>query len=389
MNKRILFSASLFHALNDAAGVIVPLTFPLLYSQGRLISSYSRIGILSNLGLLVTLVFQVFIAQASGRFEFRHFLLGSVAGIALSLWLLTTATNFLALLSFYCLFRLFTSFYHPLGVAWVSRTHPSRAIDRAMGIQGGSGDFGVFAAYIIAGLLLQKARWQTPLIVWGLASVALGGLSYLVIRGVRTRDQSFSPPRLAHWLETLGLIRGYVPGFALTGGIWAVTVYYAPSLFNHKFHVPPSGTGFYLALWIGLGTIMTFLFGRLSRALGRPALTLLGCTFSGLALILLGLTPVLSGAVLGVIALGISLFVLYPVFHSYVGNAVPHQHQALAFSLVANIQVLSGAIVALGAGLLADRFGLGSPFLVLGGFGLSTALFYSLRLFFRPREARA
>ena len=379
MNKRILFSASLFHGLNDAAGVIVPMTFPILFSQGRLISSYSQIGILSNVGLLVTLLFQLAIAQASERFEFRTVLLGSLAGIAGALCLLTSASSFIALLAFYGLFRLFVSFYHPLGIAWVSRTHPSAAIDHAMGIQGGSGDLGVVAAYLFAGGLLARGSWRTPLLGWAGIILVLGSVAYFAVRGVSTRNGTFVPPRLSHWTSTLRQIRSYIPGIIFEGAGWAIVVYFAPALFNLKFHDSLGRTGLFLALWIGLGTLVAFGFGRLRRAAGRMNLTLVGCLASGGALLLMGLASSRWASILGIIVLGLSLFLLYPAFQSFVGNTVPHSRQAMAFSLVANIQVLSGAVLTLLAGFMADRFGVGSAFILTGGLGIAVGLFYVAR----------
>jgi len=380
MPKRILFSASIFHGLNDAAGVIVPMTFPLLYSQQVIISKYAHIGILSNLGLLVTLIFQIVIAQTSDRFEFRTILLGSMAGIAAALFLITTASTFLALLAFYGLFRMFASFYHPLGIAWVSRTHPNQNIDRAMGIQGGSGDLGVFIAYLFTGFLLQKMQWTTPLVAWGIVTLVFGAISYGAVRKVSTRNQTYSPPRGRDWLETFKMIRVYVPGIMFEGAGWAITVYYAPLLFNHRFHVPLGRTGLYLALWIGVGTLIAYFFGALSRQAGRMSLTLAGCAGSSLALLLLGFADGLNGAVLGIFLLGVFLFILYPAFQSFVGNTIPAASQTLAFSLVADIQVLSGAVIVLGAGFLADRFGLSSAFLTMGVLGLAVGSFYAVRV---------
>jgi MFS family permease len=379
MNRRILLSASLFHGLNDAASAIVPMVFPILYAQGRLISSYVQIGILSNAGLLITLLFQLVVAQTSERFEFRTILLGSLAGIAGALCLLTTASSFLVLLAAYALFRLFVSFYHPLGIAWVSRTHPSGAIDRAMGIQGGSGDLGVLVAYLFAGALLVRGGWRTPLFAWAAVVLVFGALAYLGVRRVSTRNETFVPPRLDHWTSTLKQIRAYVPGIVFVGAGWAMVVYYAPALFHLKFRDSLAGTGLVLAAWIGVGTLMSFLFGRLSRAFGRMTLTIAGCSLSGVGLLVLGLAPSRWVAVGGIVVLGLALFLLYPAFQSFVGNAVPHARQAVAFSLVANIQVLSGAVLTLVAGVMADLFGLGSAFVLTGGLGLAAGAFYGLR----------
>jgi len=71
MKKQILLSASLFHALTDAASVITPMVFPLLLSQGFLITSYAQIGVLSNLGLLVSFLVQFLVVRVSFRSEYR------------------------------------------------------------------------------------------------------------------------------------------------------------------------------------------------------------------------------------------------------------------------------------------------------------------------------
>jgi hypothetical protein len=45
MKTKILLSASLFHALTDAASIITPMVFPLLLAQNFLIANYSQIGV--------------------------------------------------------------------------------------------------------------------------------------------------------------------------------------------------------------------------------------------------------------------------------------------------------------------------------------------------------
>ncbi|MBM3296854.1 MAG: MFS transporter, partial [Candidatus Aminicenantes bacterium] len=89
MKRRILLSASLFHALNDAAAVVVPMTLPLLYNQRFLVTKYAQIGLLSNLGLLTTLVFQALIAHWADRFEYKRLLVASCLGMVASLALIT------------------------------------------------------------------------------------------------------------------------------------------------------------------------------------------------------------------------------------------------------------------------------------------------------------
>ncbi len=80
MKKRILISASLFHALTDASTVVIPTVFPILYNQGFLITRYSQIGLLSNLGLLATLLIQFGVVRLSYRRDYRIFLPGQRTG---------------------------------------------------------------------------------------------------------------------------------------------------------------------------------------------------------------------------------------------------------------------------------------------------------------------
>jgi MFS family permease len=376
MKKKVLFSASLFHALNDGATVTVPMIFPLLYTQQFIIKKYFHIGILSNLGLLATFLFQIIIANISGKVEYKLMLLFSYLGICLTLGLITLSSTFASLLLIYIVMRSFTSFYHSVGVAWVSKTHPSQAIDFAMGIQSGSGNLGVFLAFMSSGYLAQNFSWKAPLFVWAGVGLLLGSISFLAVRKISTRSEEVPKPGFASWMETLKKIKIYVPGFVFGGACWGTTVYYAPSFLNHRFQISLGQTGFYLALWIGVGTVMTYLFGFLSRHLGRVKISLsafIGATFF---LFITGTALVKELALASLFFFGAFLFLVYPGFQSFVAGKVPPKNQAQAFSLVANVQMITGAVVVLVAGFLSDRFGINSPFLLIGGLGAFISVFY-------------
>lgn len=379
MKKRILFSASLFHALNDAATVTVPMIFPLLYSQQFIITKYFHIGILSNIGLLTTFLLQIIIANVSHRFEYKHMLCLSIAGISLTLFLITYSSAFISLLFFYLLMRVFTSFYHSIGIAWVSKTHPDRGLDFAMGIQSGSGNLGVLTAFVSAGYLAQAFNWKAPLLVWAACSLLLGTISFLSVRKTSTVSGEILEYNLSSWIRALKTIKVYIPGFVFGGACWGTTVFYAPSLFNHKFQVPMGKTGISLALWIVIGSVMTYFFGYLSLRFGRRKISLAGFIGSTLFLFLLGTAQRLEFAQISLLLFGAFLFLIYPALQSFVGNAIPSKDQALAFSLVANIQMLTGAIIVLLAGFLSDMFGINSPFILLGVLGCFISIFFLLK----------
>jgi FSR family fosmidomycin resistance protein-like MFS transporter len=379
MKKRILFSASVFHAFNDASTVIVPMIFPLLYSQQFIIKKYSHIGILSNLGLLTTFLLQIVIANYAHKFEYRHLLLLSSFGISVSVLLITLSFNMITMLLLYLLMRSFTSFYHPIGIATVSRTHPDQGLDFAMGIQSGSGNLGVFIAFISAGYLGQKFGWKMPLYVCAGVNVFLGFLSYLSVRKISLKRKDPIHPDFSSWMEALKDIKIYILGFIFGGACWGTTVYYAPSLFNHKFQVPLGNTGVFLALWIGTGTVITYFFGYLSNRAGRERISLASMVGSMLFLLILGMVSILSVAVMALLMFGAFLFLIYPAFQSFVANKVPEKNQVLAFSIVANIKMITGSFIVLISGFLSDTFGINSPFLFLAGLGVLILAYYIVK----------
>jgi MFS family permease len=378
LKKKILLSASIFHALTDAATVITPTVFPILYSQGFLITRYSQIGFLSNLGLLVTLILQFLAVRLSFRHEYRRLLLLSGLGICAATALVPFARTFLGLAAAFLLLRAATSFYHPVVIAWVSKSRAGmgRELDGAMGIQSGSGNVGVMLAYLSVGFLAQRFGWRVSLFVWAAAGLALVALGTLALRGVSSRNQEKPSLGIRSWARSLRSIRRFIPGFFFGGMGWSVTVYYAPSLLNHKFGIPMGRTGLILALWIGLGTITGYGYGVWSRKFGRKNVFLASLSGAAACLFLIGLSPHRTPAVLGLVAFGGFLLMTYPSLHTFVGSTVPAAGQTQAFSWVSNIQLISGALISLISGFLSDALGIHFPFVLTGILTIGILLFY-------------
>jgi len=379
MSKRILFSASIFHGLNDAATVTVPMIFPLLYSQQFIITKYAHIGILSNLGLMVTLVCQLIIAHYAHKYEYRHMLLISLAGISLSLILLTFSWSFITLLLFYLVMRIFASFYHSVGVATVSISHPDKAMDFAMGVQSGSGNIGLFLAFITTGFIAQSFGWRTPLLALAIFLFVLGTISFLAVKNTLTINQNVKPPNSRTWKQAINQTSEYFPGFFFGGACWGTTVFYAPSLFHHKFHVSLGKTGLYLSLWIAIGAVMPYLLGYLSQKIGRRKIIMSGFLGSTFFLGLIGLSPVKELALVSLVLFGAFLFMIYPALQSVVGTKASTGIQTQAFSIVANVQMFAGAMISLIAGFLSDALGINSPFIFVAILGIFTTVYFITR----------
>jgi len=382
MKKRILLTSSIFHMLNDAAGIITPTVFPILYSQGFLISSYSQIGLLSNIGLMTTLIVQFLAVRLSYRYEYRNLLLISGVGICAAMALVPFSKSFGKLVLFFLLIRVFTSFYHPVIVAWVSKSRAGsgKDLDDAMGIQSGSGNVGVMLAYLTVGYMAQRWGWKTPLFAWGAFGLVLVVLGLIPVLRVSSRGTGHAPSLgVRSWWNSLLAVKNYVPGFFFGGVGWSVTVYYAPSLLNHKFGIPMGQAGLYLALWIGLGTITGYGYGAWSRRFGRKKIFLLSLGGAAVCLFVLGFAPVKGLAVAALLLFGGFLLMTYPSLHTFVGSTVPPEGQTQAFSWVSNIQLISGALITLVSGFLSDALGIQLPFILTGVLTLGIFVFYAGR----------
>jgi FSR family fosmidomycin resistance protein-like MFS transporter len=381
MKKQILLSASLFHALTDAASVIPPMVFPILLAQGFLVRNYSQIGVLSNLGLLTSLFVQFLVVRVSYRSEYRTMMVLSGLGLCASLAVIPFARTFAALLAFFLMLRVSSSFYHPIVIAWISKSRAGsgRELDDAMGIQSGSGNLGVGLAYLTVGFLAQRWGWRTPLHVWALFGLVLAGLGAWTLRGISSRSEERPSLRPADWWRSLRSIKRFVPGFFFGGAGWSVAVYYAPSLLNRKYGIPMGQTGLFLALWIGLGTVTGYGYGALSRRFGRKPVFMASLGGAAAALLLLGLAPTKALAVAGLLLFGGFLLMTYPSLHTFVGSTVPPSGQTMAFSWVSNIQLVSGAAVTLVAGILSDLVGIWFPFVFTGFLTLAILVFYAPR----------
>jgi MFS family permease len=378
MKKRILMSASFFHALTDAATVVIPTVFPILYSRKFLITSYSQIGLLSNLGLVATVLVQFLVVRVSYKLEYRTLLLASGLGICATMALIPFARTFAVLLLLFLLLRIASSFYHPVMIAWISKSRASsgKELDDAMGIQSGSGNLGVILAYLTVGFMAQRWTWKTPLFAWSLFGLVLGAVGIVILRGISSKAAERPSLSPASWARSLEGIKRYIPGFFFGGMGWSVTVYYAPSLLNHRFGVPMGRTGLFLALWIGMGTITGYGYGVWSRRFGRKRVFLTSLGGATVSLFLIGFARHQALAVAGLVAFGGFLLMTYPSLHTFVGSTVPEGGQTQAFSWVSNIQLLSGAVVSLGAGFLSDAVGIQFPFVLTGVLTLAVFLFY-------------
>jgi MFS family permease len=215
-----------------------------------------------------------------------------------------------------------------------------------------------------------------PLYAWAGFGLLLTGLGMRALRGVSSRNDEKPDMGAASWWRSLRSVKRFVPGFFFGGMGWSVTIYYAPSLLNHRYGISMGRTGLFLALWIGLGTITGYGYGVWSRRFGRKAVFLFSLGGAAASLFFIGFATTAGPAIAGLLAFGALLLMTYPSLHTFVGSTVPPEGQTQAFSWVSNIQLISGAVVTLVSGFLSDALGIQFPFILTGVLTLAVFIFY-------------
>jgi MFS family permease len=99
---------------------------------------------------------------------------------SLSLVLMTLSNGFITLIFFIFFLRFATSFFHPIGIGWISRIYKKDKLDWAMGIQSGAADLGTFIAILTTLSITQLTHWTVPFYIWACICI-LGLLVSLVL----------------------------------------------------------------------------------------------------------------------------------------------------------------------------------------------------------------
>ncbi len=370
--NRILSTVSLYHALNDGSVSIISILFPIFKSNFDL--NYTEIGIITATGLLISIIAQLLIGRASDGKNFRTLLSFGILLISISLLLLTKSRGFLSLIFFIVLLRISSSFFHPIGTGWISRTFKKDRLDWAMGIQSGFADIGVFIAISTTLFLTEIKGWEFPLYLWSVSAaviVLLGIFQTMNIEEelllVKKENKKQSIRESIHEAFLLfKRIKILIPAFMISGAGWGIVITYFPLLLDEKTNIPLSFIGILISIWIGVGCISSFYYGRIKSFLGRKNTLIISYFIIGLSSIFLSLFIELFVIIFVLALLGFSLFITFPALASFISEGTHETAEGKTFGLIFTLQLGGGTLLLFLGGYIADVFGIWTPFFLLG-----------------------
>ena len=379
---RILSTVGLIHAINDGSVAVISILFPIFKVMFNL--SYTQVGLITGGGLFITLIGQLIFGRMADGKNVNSFLLTGVLLTSLSLVLLTFSRDFLSLILFIFILRFATSFFHPIGVGWISRTYKKGRLDWAMGIQSGSADLGVFIAVATTLTITEYTHWAIPLYIWAVVGI-LGLLVCLMLTHHLNKDLVIVPKEpkkhtikemTSDALHRIHKIKLLVPAFIISGAAWGVILTYLPLLLNARTTLSLPVIGLLVAVWTGIGSLTSLSYGKIQSHANRKKILVFAYGMLGIfCLVLTYFTHILI-LLPTMVFLGIAVFLTYPALFSFVSEVTHESVEGWMFGITFTFQTGGGTVILFLGGVLADAFGIWMPFALLG----TVSLLYTLVL---------
>jgi predicted MFS family arabinose efflux permease len=229
----------------------------------------------------------------------------------------------------------------------------------------------------VVGFLLGFLTWRAILQGVLLPALLCGGLIWLALRTVPTRQEGVSG--LGEYVGSMRRLlrnRRLLLVLLLSGGFSAgqsAVMTFLPIHLEEGMGVSPLERGFYLSLAQVAGIGTQPVMGYLSDRWGRKAVLVPGLTVLGLSYLGLALAPIGWPFTLVVLVMGAFLFSLMAIFLASASDLAEGSAQAATVSLVFGAGVVVAGVSPAVAGLIADAFGITAAFLWASGAVLLTA----------------
>ena len=386
--NKILSTVGLYHALNDGTVAAIPILFPIFKLIFDL--SYTQIGIITGGSLIIHIFSQLLLGRFSDGKNSRTLLSFGILLTSISMLLFTQANGFYTLILIMFLLRISESFFHPIGIGWISRIFKKHKLDWAMGIQSGLADIGAFIAISTTLFISEITNWKYPLYLWSIAGIivlligtALTGKikeEYLLVN--KTSKRQTIKEAIEESIVFLKRIKLVIPAYIISGSSWGIIITYLPLYLTETTELSLTAIGLIVSIWIGIGSISSILYGRICRKFGRNNIVFLSYFTVGITSILITYFTNISLIILIIVLMGITVFITFPAIITLISEITHESVEGKTFGTIFTLQIIGSTIFLFFGGFLSDVFGIWIPFILLG---ISSLLFSIILLIFKKR----
>ena len=352
--KRLLWAISFHHLCNDGSLLALVALLPVLIDQMNI--SYYDVGLL-GFGLVITVVFQYAVGKYADRAFSKYLLETGAALMAASFLLLLLVNDFPGLFAAVIAMRVGSAFYHPVGISWISRAFKGSYLDTALGVQSGVGNLGVIIALGSSGYLGDAFTWKLPCAIWACLNLTAVAIGLLVIKDAGADQPKATRATRIGSKVTLSKIGLLAIPIVSGGALYQVTSYFGPlNLIRHTGWTAGSAD-LVFAFWIGIGTITSYSYGRISARYGRRHILKAAYLVSGASAALLSIATTWYFVTPVLFAFGALLYLTYPALFALVTAATEENERGTAFGILFGFQLGGGASIVYLCGIIADASG--------------------------------
>ena len=308
------------------------------------------------------------------------------------------AHGYLMLLACVALVGFGNSLWHPTAIPTLARRYPERK-GLVLSVHGMGGNVGDALAPLAIGSLLAVLSWREvvvlnvmPGLVMSLLILAFLGTMSLGAKartGAEAKTQSLSEyfrgvPALFRnrslvLLTTSGAFRSMTQNSLLT---------FLPIYLAYEMHFSPFWVGAGMFALQAAGFAATPIAGHLSDRMGRRSIMMTSMIMSGVVLAFMTLAGKSLAFIVFIAILGFFLYAIRPVMQAWLLETTPKNMGGTSIGILFGAQSLGSSVAPLGAGMIADRFGLLAVFWFLAGTIVMANLFI-LWMPKQPEPARA
>jgi predicted MFS family arabinose efflux permease len=340
--------------------------FPLLRDDLRLTDA--QLGLASTAFLWVYAFASPLTGYLADRVGSRKLLLGSLAIWSTITWLTGRAGSFAELVAARALMGASEAFYLPAALSLIAAHHPEATRSRATGLHYSGLYLGVILGGVGGGWIGQHYGWRLAFLILGIAGLAYGCLLPFMLPDA-PGGRAPAPPLWSAWrqLITIPAMWSLLAVFAATSAANWLVYTWMPLYLYERFGMSLAEAGFAATFWLQIGSVAGIIGGglladrwALRHRAGRIWVQAAGLAAAAPCLILAGATSssVILLAGLAVFGLGRGVFDANAM--PILCGIVPVSLRSTGYGLLNFAGVLSGGLMAAGAGYAKAGIGLGS-----------------------------